>query len=497
MDTYTKQDPNLLNKIRHKKMNDFSKIRKGTNYSAFSRKNLGSIPSKFDNFIFKLPEESKSNLTSIIQPMMKKDENLCFRKDIFKREHNSMKNFGSGNSIELKGNTVKFMVNNTLREGKRNISEFDSNTIDGFKTIYSNTSNSTNHTFCKKDNNNLIKDLKEINKEIITSSDKNDLSEKSKNLSSLFKFDSTNNCKSKSLTNIFTKENRYDNVYYQKQLLSKYYPGPGEYEQNDFIDVFNKKNQFRYNSLFKLKSSFPLIDLKDTTYKVGPGSYLKNTFKQNAIFGTFPKAKKTVGEIIKKDENNDDDSDKEYPELPGAINIRDKDRNSYFFISKKNKEENLEKKYGIGDKDEFEKNKKKKDINQFGEYIGKPRWGTKEQTKDFNNDWIIQNLEKKIIEEKKKGNIIDIYENMNQKDLKDENKVKQDTIYWARMALEQINKGKEEVKKKKCVYTFSKIPKLKSEEKHVPGPGYYEPDKILKAIQKKKEFNFNMEMNWI
>ena len=106
-----------------------------------------------------------------------------------------------------------------------------------------------------------------------------------------------------------------------------------------------------------------MIDLKDTTYKVGPGSYLKNTFKQNAIFGTFPKAKKTVGEIIKKDENNDDD-DKEYPELPSAINIRDKDRNSYFFISKKNKEENLEKKYGIGDKDEFEKviNKKIKII---------------------------------------------------------------------------------------------------------------------------------------
>ena len=38
---------------------------------------------------------------------------------------------------------------------------------------------------------------------------------------------------------------------------------------------------------------------------------------------------------------------------------------------------------------------------------------------------------------------------MNQKDLKDENKVKQDTIYWARMALEQMNKGKEEVKKQK------------------------------------------------
>ena len=35
---------------------------------------------------------------------------------------------------------------------------------------------------------------------------------------------------------------------------------------------------------------------------------------------------------------------------------------------------------------------------------------------------------------------------MNQKDLKDENKVKQDTIYWARIAKEEIKKGKEEKK---------------------------------------------------
>ena len=41
---------------------------------------------------------------------------------------------------------------------------------------------------------------------------------------------------------------------------------------------------------------------------------------------------------------------------------------------------------------------------------------------------------------------------------------------------------------KKCAYTFSKIPKLVRENKHVPGPGYYEPDKILKAIKQKKKF---------
>ena len=490
MDTFTKKESNLMNKIQRKKMNDFTKIRRGSNFNAYSRKNLGSIPSKFDNFIFKLPEESKSNLSSIIHPMMVQDENLCFRKDIFKREHKSWNNFGSGNSIEVKGNAVKFMVNNTLRDRKKNTSEFDSTNIDNFKTIYSNSNNSTTHTIYN--NNNFSK---EINKEKdnITSSDKNDLSEKSKNISSLLNLESKNKNKSKSLTNIFSKEDRYDNIHYQSQLLSKYYPGPGEYDQNDFIDYFNQKFHFRYKSLFKLKSSFPLIELRETTYKVGPGSYLRNTFKQSGILGTFTKAKKILGDTNKlKDDNY---KDRDYPDLPGSINIHDKDKKSYFFIPKKNKEEKLEKKYGIGDKDK-EKAKFKNDINQFGEYEIKPRWGSKEKTKDFNNDWINQSLEKKILEEKQKGNIIDIHGNMNEANI-NQKKERQDVIYWAIKALEEINKGKEEVKRKKDAFTFSTIPKLVKKENHVPGPSYYEPDKILKAIKQKKEFNFNMEMNWI
>ena len=492
MDTFIRKDPNLLNQMQRKRMmHDFSKIRKGSNFNAYSRKNLGSIPSKFDNFIFKLPEDSKSNLSSVIHPMMVHDENLCFRKDIFKGDHQSWNNFGSGNSIELKGNTVKFMINNSLRDRKRNTSEFDSSNIDGFKTIYSNSNNSTNHTIY---NNNLSKDINKDKDNNITSSDKNDLSEKprSKNASSVINLESKNKNKSKSLTNIFSKEERYDNIHYQNQLLSKYYPGPGQYEQNEFIDYFNKKFHFKYNSLFKLKSSFPLIDLRNTTYKVGPGSYLRNTFKQSGILGTFPKAKKILGETQKmKDDNY---KDRDFIDLPSSINIHDKDRNSYFFVPIKNKEEKLEKKYGIGDKEQF---KTRSDLNQFGEFEIKPRWGSKEKTKDFNNDWINQSLERKIQEEKNKGNIIDELGNLNEANLAQDKKVKQDTIFWARMALEGMEKGREEAKKKKGAYTFSTIPKLVRKEKHVPGPSYYEPDKILKAIKQKKEFNFNMEMNWI
>ena len=96
---------------------------------------------------------------------------------------------------------------------------------------------------------------------------------------------------------------------------------------------------------------------------------------------------------------------------------QDKDKLSYFFLQNKKKKENLEKKYGIGLKEKLDNKKMKNDVNEFGEYNIKPRWGSKEKTKDFNNDWVNQSLEKKILEEKKKGNIIDMQGNMNEEDL--------------------------------------------------------------------------------
>ena len=65
------------------------------------------------------------------------------------------------------------------------------------------------------------------------------------------------------------------------------------------------------------------------------------------------------------------------------------------------------------------------------------------------------------------------------------NRTVEDMMNFVISNLGEVKEEKEEEAKK---------PK---EEKHVPGPSYYEPDKILRAIKQKKEFNFNMEMNWI
>ena len=459
------------NEIKFKKLNYFRKVRRGSNYNAYHRQNLGSIPSKMDNFIFKLPEESSTNLTSTLLPIIFQDDNICCRNDLFKQEHKSRNNFGSGNSIELKGNSLQFSVNNNIKTIKKNKSDFDSTNVERFKTFYSYADNSTNQSIFNKDSH------KDIDKDSI-----NDFFENSKNLSLYIFKDKIN--QSKSLINTFNKEERYDNIYYQRDLNNKYYPGPGDYDTEDYLNY--KKNQLRYESLFKSKSSFSLINRNNAKYKVGPGSY--NIFKiQPVKGGTFSKLKK-FNSFEKKSENNNVGPG--YFDLPGGIKIHERFRKNHVFMVEPEKEENLEKKYGIN---RIEIVKKDDDINKFGEYNVIPRWNERDKTKNFNNDWINKKLLTKIKEETLKGNIVDLEGNL---DINNKNK-KQDIYYWAKNVMEDLKCGKEKAMKKKGAYTFSRIPKLIREDNNYPGPGYYQPEKVIKVIKTKKEFNINSGKHWI
>ena len=457
------------NEEKYRKLNYFRKIRRGSNYNAYQRQNLGSIPSKIDNFIFKLPDESTKNLTATLSPTILNDENICCRNDLFKQEHKSWKNFGSGNSIELKGNALKFSVNNNIKNMKKNKSDFDSSNVDRFKTLYSNADNSTTQSL--------------INKESVRDIDKDSINEYFENskIISLNGLKEKNN-QSKSLTNTFNKEERYDNIFYKRELINKYYPGPGDYDTEEY-SINNKKKQLRYDSLFKCKSSFPLLNRNNTKYRIGPGSY--NTFNIKPVKGgVFSKLKKVTPFEINPENNNVGPG---WLDLPGGINIRERYRKSHVFMVEPEKEENLEKKYGIERKEVIAKND---DINKYGEFNVIPRWNERDKTKDFNNDWINTKLRCKIKEEKLKGNIVDLNGDL---DIKNKN-IRQDVYYWAKNVIDELNCGKEKAKKKKGVYTFSKIPKLVREDNHYPGPGYYEPEKIYKL---RKGFNINSGKNWI
>ena len=94
--------------------NYFNRLKKSPIYSAFKRQNLGSIPSKIDNYIFNLEKEPKNNKHSKLKLKLKSENNL-FINDLFENEHRSWKNYGTGNNIEIKGNIFKISVNNDLQ----------------------------------------------------------------------------------------------------------------------------------------------------------------------------------------------------------------------------------------------------------------------------------------------------------------------------------------------------------------------------------------------
>ena len=484
MDNIIKEGINEKNnsKIKYKKLNNFWEIRKGSICNAYERKNIGSIPSKFDIFIFKLPKESPLNLTTILKPRKFKDENLSFRKDIFKSDHKYLKNFGSGNSVELNGTSLKFSVNNNIKNLKKNKSDYDLN-LESFKTLYSNINNITTHKLFnnKEKNENKKTDKEKYHK-------KNYIFDQLKK--GIIYLNNNNQNKSDLLTNKSYKQDRYNDIYYKSHLLNKYYPGPGQYDisNNKFI---NHRYLFRYESLFKSKSSFSLIEPSNDKEYIGPGSY-DNFNKKEVNGGTFSTLKK-FSRVNSPFSNNEEYSINLGPgsnNLPGGIEVKDKNKMSYFFVKPSEKEENLEKKYGIERVQSFRKNNKK----ILGELKTQFRYFHKETNKDFNNDWINRNLTKKINEEKIKGNIVNINGNLSYNNYRN---VKHDRVYWARMAVEEMKKGQETAKKRKGAYSFSKIPKLIYESNHVPGPAYYEPDNILNGIKLKKELNTNINLNWI
>ena len=450
------QYPHSRNKIKRKLLetnrsasfkNDFSKIRKYPIYNAFERKNLGSIPSKFDNFIFNIEKPIPQNLKKI-------NSEEIISNNLLKKELNSWRKYGTGKNIEIKGNILKFSINNDLQNLKGK-TENDKKNIDANKPFYSysmNTNKSTNFANSLDNSNN--------------SQIQNDI-----NLTSKRKINKT-----KSVSKMkFSKEDRYFNVYYKNNILEKYFPGPADY---DPLKDLENKNNYRYYSLFKDRSSFPIYEIKTPTADIGPGSY---DLIKDAIIpgGNFSKLKKydnfnSPFNISDKDiklgpgENN----------LPGAINIKNIYKNNYFFMLNTPKRINLEKKLGI------ERNNNEPNKNTIGKKIEKKNW---KKGRSINPDWIAPKLEKKIQEKIKEGNIL--IENLKNKPI-NKFKISENNFYYN-------NNDYEITKNKGKVFSFNKIPRFYDPlGKHVPGPSYYDPEKILYGIKLKKSFNAK-EDGWI
>ena len=62
----------------------------------------------------------------------------------------------------------------------------------------------------------------------------------------------------------------------------------------------------------------------------------------------------------------------------------------------------------------------------------------------------------------------------------------------------EVNKKKKIIKSGKNLFSFPKEPKFFSPKNmHVPGPSFYEPEKIMEGIKQKKEFNQRIGYDWI
>ena len=430
----------------------FTKIKKSPVFNAFQRKSLGSIPSKFDNFIFNIKKDPKNRERLKLNKKFK-SENDLFINDIFENEHRPWGNYGTGNSIEIKGNILKFSVNNDLKNLSKK-SEFNNKNIDSFNSVYSydiNTNKSTNLTNNIDNNNNNFS--------------KNDNKRKI-----IYK----NNSEPKMN---FSKEDRYYNIYYKNKILNQYLPGPGDY---DLQNNNENRNNFRYYSLFKGKSTFPIFEIKSPTADIGPGSYdiLKD---ENIPGGIFSK--------LKKYDNFNSPfniSDKDIQTSPGSnnqtssFNIKNICKKNYFFMIKSPRKEKLEIKLGLN------RNDKEIISHKINEYRKKENnnW---EKGRSINTNWINSKLEKKIKEKIKEGNIL---EKINEKNNEFELNINDNNN----------NTNTKEIKipkKLRKVFSFNKIPRFYDPiSKHVPGPSYYDPEKILNGIKLKKSFNVK-EDGWI
>ncbi len=420
--------------------NLLSKIRKKPLYNAFDKQNLGCIPSKFDNYIFDLKNKSKFNKHLKLRKKFIAENNLYIN-DIFKDDHLSWKNYGTGNNIELKGNILKFSINNNLNNLDRK-SEIDySKNKDSFGSFFSFTNN-LDQSSIKKSKDNNEQNKKETNKKY-----------------------GVNESKSFQMKT-FSKEDRFLNIFYKNKILAKYSPGPGEY--NPKKENIND-NKYRYFSLFKEKSVNPLSENRQKDEHIGPGTY--NIIKDiNVPGGSFSKSKKfdlfeNNRDIMKVPGSND---------LPGSINIKDIHKKNFYFMIHSPKYEKLEIKLGIDINNNYKINKN----------IYQNKKGSFEKGKIINTDWIKGELEKKIKEKLNRGNL---YENLSLfKNVKIKgNEINSNYNHYN----EACTRGK--------TFTFNNIPKFLSfKTKHIPGPCYYDPNKIMNGIKLKKNFN-SKEDGWI
>lgn len=267
----------------------------------------------------------------------------------------------------------------------------------------------------------------------------------------------------------FGGDKRFDNW---KEEISKYSPGPGEYNPN----TINKPSNYKYKSLFKQKKNESLIPKNEDS--LGPGTYNPKYIKDTCKSVIFLKDKKfsNFNTPFPISQYNSVLS-QEYINYPSSFTIKRKKYPSYFFMKEKNNicsssDDLFFSLTGI--------NSPTTTNNQIDTII------PKKKVNESKPVWIKEEIRKRITE-------------INQKE--------KESIDWEQ---KELNRKKELLQYQKtilnyAIYTpqskrgfhFDVSPKMEIFNKnHVPGPSYYDHNNIMKHLKNKKFFHTNDNI-WI
>lgn len=278
----------------------------------------------------------------------------------------------------------------------------------------------------------------------------------------------------KKKSKFFGGETRFDSF---KSEITKYYPGPGEYDPDNLKPLFTSN---RYHSLFK-KNKDESVIFKEKS-NLGPGSYdpyQNDTTKgKNIIFLKEKKFNDLNGPFSIK--NNNTRVGPGYINLPSGFQIKRAHHPSYFFMKETQGSMSPEDKiYNLTGLNLTRSRNLINRNNSYGQVLNQKINETKPV-------WIKEELDKKMKEiEKKQTESI----NEEQKELMR----KKNLIKYQREMLKYAMftpKGKKG-------FTFDLSPRGNIFTKnHVPGPSYYDHNNILSYLKNKK-INFHSKNSTI
>ena len=258
--------------------------------------------------------------------------------------------------------------------------------------------------------------------------------------------------------------------------LNRFYPGPSDY-QKDVInrDFYHSSNVFKYTSLFKQNSSQFLFD---KTNHLGPGCYYRD--KSNDAYKIpiiFKREKKFFNLKDKIREKSGEISGPGLFDIKSCFDLSDRKRPNYYFMQHSDINVNYEDKYNkyekerhIAEKQRIYDLKKRRIRQNYNTFF-------KDEVYKYQKQYLNQHKEIKKNRSKKEIEV-------------------QRFRDMLKFQMEIYANTREQIKLKKGFASISTKKGIDYKNNHVPGPCYYDYNKILYFLNTKKHHHNKKNGVW-